>query len=184
MRRTVAWLSLVLWIIAAGPAAAEMPGGRFILSDHHGQTVTDADFRGRLMLVFFGYAFCPDICPTALSNIGEALDLLGDAAEGVAPLFVSVDPERDTVERLRPYVGAFHPRLIGLTGSRAMIDRLAQAYHVRTEVVRREGAAPDDYVVDHTATVFLMGRDGEFLVKFAYGASAEEMAERIRGFLR
>ncbi len=133
--------------------------------------------------MFFGYTYCPDICPTSLSTVAEALDLLGEKGAEVVPLFITVDPGRDTARRLGEYVGHFHPRLVGLTGTSGMIARLAKGYGVTYEKVREPDMAADEYMMDHTASVFLMGRDGRFRVKFLHGIQPEAMADRIRDFL-
>jgi len=105
-------------------------GGPFTLTDHRGNRVTDADYRGKLMLVYFGYGYCPDVCPTELQNLAVALDEMGDSAAAVQPVFITVDPERDTVAFLADYVANFHTRLVGLTGTREQVDSVATAYRV------------------------------------------------------
>lgn len=158
-------------------------GGRFMLQDHTGQIVTDKDYDGRFMLITFGYTFCPDICPTNLVNMTDALDVLGDQASLIAPIFVTVDPARDDAKRLREYVANFDPRLIGLTGPQPMIDSIQQRYKVTSVVHHPKGWSPDEYTVDHTASIFLMSPDGQFLVKFAHGMAPKDMAKRIQDFL-
>ena len=154
-------------------------GGRWVLYDHHGNIVRDEDFRGRFMLIYFGYTFCPDVCPTGLSTMAEAMDILGDRGDVVQPMFISVDVLRDTPAHLADYVAYFPPRLLGLTGSQEMIDRLTEGYRVQYQIVREPGAEPDNYTIDHTASTYLMGPDGQFLVKFAHGIAPEDMAKRI-----
>jgi protein SCO1/2 len=158
-------------------------GGPFALVDHQGRAVTDGDFRGRLMIVFFGFTYCPDVCPTALTTVARALDLLGEGAIQVAALFITVDPERDTPEQLKEYVRHFHPRLIGLTGTPEQIAAAAKAYRVYYAKARPAGAPADDYSMDHTAIVYLMGRDGKFLAHFSHGTEPEAIAQRIRAHL-
>ena len=155
-------------------------GGPFTLVDHDGRTVTDADFRGRRMLVFFGYTYCPDVCPTTLSTITDALDLLGDQADRLAPLFVTIDPARDRPEHMRAYVAHFHPAIIGLTGNAEQITDVAGAYRVFFAEVREDGADADDYLMDHSTMVYLMDEDGRFDVHFTGSTSAEDMAAKIR----
>ena len=155
-------------------------GGPFTLIDHDGRAVTDADFRGRRMLVFFGYTYCPDICPTTLTTIADALDLLGDDAGRLAPLFVTIDPAHDTAEHMRAYVAHFHPAIIGLTGSREQIADVARAYRVFFAEVLEDGADADDYLMDHSTAVYLMDEDGRFDVHFTGSTSAEDMAATIR----
>ena len=156
-------------------------GGPFALIDHTGKPRTDADFRGKLMLVYFGFTYCPDICPTDLQNIGLALDKLGPAAETVQPLFITVDPERDTPAHLADYVTMFHPRLIGLTGDAASIRKAADAYKVYYAKVLSEKG--DDSTVDHTAFIYLMDRAGKYLGFFPPGTAPERIAESIRPWL-
>ena len=157
----------------------EPVGGPFELTDQAGHTRTERDFRGRLMLVYFGFTYCPDICPTDLQAIALALDKLGADAERVQPLFVTVDPERDTVQHLAEYVPLFHPRLIGLTGSLEAIRKAASAYKVYFAKVP-VGKEANDYTVDHTAFIYLMDRDGNYLGFFPPGTSADRMVEIIR----
>jgi protein SCO1/2 len=157
----------------------EPVGGPFELTDQTGHVRTNSDFRGKLMLVYFGFTYCPDICPTDLHAIGLALDKLGSDAERVQPLFITVDPERDTADHLAQYVPMFHPRLIGLTGSAEAIRKAADAYKVYYAKVSL-GKAADDYTVDHTAFIYLMDRDGNYLGFFPPGTSADRMVEIIR----
>jgi protein SCO1/2 len=153
-------------------------GARFILTDHTGRSVTDQDFRGRYLLVFFGYTHCPDICPMGLQTIAAAMDLLGSAVARVQPLFVSLDPERDTPEMLAAYVASFHPRLIGLTGTPEMVQRVTKGYRVKSERIAQPSA--EAYSIDHTAAIFLMGPDGGYIRRFAPGVTPEQMASSLR----
>jgi cytochrome oxidase Cu insertion factor (SCO1/SenC/PrrC family) len=132
-------------------------GGPFALIDHTGKPRTEANFRGKLMLVYFGFTYCPDVCPTDLQNIGLALDQLGEAAERVQPLFITLDPARDSAEHLKDYVPMFHPRLIGLTGDPAAIHAAAAAYRAYYAKVPLKG---DDYTVDHSSFIYLIGAQG------------------------
>jgi cytochrome oxidase Cu insertion factor (SCO1/SenC/PrrC family) len=153
-------------------------GGPFTLTDQNGTRRTDADFRGKLMLVYFGFTYCPDVCPTDLLQMALALDQLGQAGEMVQPVFITVDPERDTPEHLKQYMSLFHPRFVGLTGDAIEIGAAADAYRVyykRVEWDDRSG-----YTVDHSAFIYLMGRDGEYLGFFPPGTSAQRLAEDIR----
>jgi protein SCO1/2 len=153
-------------------------GGPFSLTDTQGKTVTDADFRGRYMLVFFGFTHCPDICPAELQVIAQALDKLGDKAKKVVPIFMTLDPERDTPEALAAYVKSFGPNFVGLTGSPEAIAAAAKAYRVAyAKVENRE--SPGDYSVDHSALVYLMDPEGRYVTHFSYGTSADEMAEKL-----
>ena len=157
-------------------------GGPFTLTDQTGKTRTDADFRGKLMLVYFGYTTCPDVCPTDLMQIGLALDKLGDAVAGVQALFISVDPERDTTDVLAKYVANFHPRILGLTGTPAQVHAAADAYKAYyARYTPPDGAV---YLIDHTGFIYLMGRSGEYLGFFPPGTVADRMVEIINQHLR
>jgi len=150
----------------ASPLAGATLGGPFTLTGHEGRRVSESEFAGRYRLVYFGYAFCPDVCPVDLQTIGAGLRAFeqDDSARGarVQPIFITVDPARDTVGVLRDYVANFHPRLLGLTGSEEEIARTARAYGVyyrRGEPA--EGGAPDSYLVDHSRVATLYGPEGE-----------------------
>ena len=152
-------------------------GGPFTLIDQTGKKRTDTEFRGRLLVVYFGYTTCPDICPTDLMQIGLAIDKLGAAGDEVQPIFISVDPERDTPDVLARYVPSFHPRLIGLTGTPQQIRSVADAYKAYyARYVPRDGGT---YLIDHTGITYLMGRSGEYLGFFPPGTSAERMVDII-----
>ncbi|WP_336072283.1 SCO family protein [Nitratireductor rhodophyticola] len=163
-------------------------GGSFTLVDHTGKTVTDGDFRGKFLLVFFGFTNCPDVCPTTLAEMARTIDLLGNAADAVAFLFVSVDPERDTPAVMAEYVKAFDPRITGLTGSLEQVDAMAKTYRVAYEKTPAGAedsngsgsAGDDDYLISHQANTYLMSRQGEYLTHFSYGTVPEKMAETIR----
>jgi protein SCO1/2 len=177
--------------IAALPPPAQ---GDFSLVDHTGRPVTDEDFRGKSMLVFFGYTYCPDVCPTGLQMMSDAVDILGPKGEAVQPILISVDPERDTPEVLADYVKAFHPRLIGLTGTPEEVKVAAKAYGVRyfklyyppseddedSEGQETEEEENADYAVNHTAYTYLMGPDGRGVITFPRGAWPEDMAQQIQ----
>ena len=156
----------------------EPVGGPFALVDHTGQPRTDADFRGKLMLVYFGFTYCSDVCPTDLQAIAAAMDRLGPASETVQPLFITVDPEKDTPEQLKEYVRLFHPRLIGLTGDARQIRKLTGAYKVY--FAKTEPAKASDRGIDHTGYMYLIGRDGQYLGFFPPGTSAARMVDVIR----
>ena len=158
-------------------------GGPFSLTDHTGKTVTDKDFEGKYLLVFFGFTYCPDICPTTLSEIARTMDLLGDEAGAVQPLFITVDPERDTPEIMAEYVAAFHPAIIGLTGTLDQTAAVAKAYRLYYEKApAEEGQAIADsgnYTVNHQGNTYLMNPEGEYLRHFSYGTPPKEMAASI-----
>lgn len=155
-------------------------GGRFELVDHTGRPVTNEDFRGRYLLVYFGYTFCPDVCPTSLVAMAEALRQLGDDAGAVQPLFISIDPERDTPAHLADYVTLFHPRLVGLTGSAAQIRRAAKSYHAYYFA----GEVDGDYVVDHTSWTYLVAPDGRPLTYFDHGTTSNDIATKVAAMLK
>ena len=169
--------------------------GPFSLIDHNGRPVTDEDFLGKFMLVYFGYTHCPDLCPIDLQIMTQTIDLLGEQGEKVQPVFITVDPKRDTVEVMADYVARFHARLFGLTGTREQVDAAANTYRVRRmkffplnldDDDERETGAPEDnseYVVDHTTSFFLVGPDGRGLMQYAYGITAEELVEDIQQFI-
>ena len=152
-------------------------GGPFTLTAHTGERLSEAAFRGKFMLVAFGFTFCPDVCPAQLQVMTAALDAMGPGAERIQPLFITVDPERDDVARLAEYMAPFHPRLIGLTGTPEEIAAVADAYHVWYEKVDGQGS---DYLMDHTGITYLMGPDGEFVQHFSFGTSAETLAKALK----
>src|ERR1700722_11593180 len=176
---------------AAEPSATELidgllsgrvpVGGPFELTDQTGHRRTDADFRGKLVVLYFGYTYCPDVCPAELQSISLALDKLGAAAEAVQPLFITVDPERDTPARLAEYVSSFHPRLIGLTGSLAEVRKTAIAY--RTFFVKNSATASGEYSLDHTGFIYLIGKDGRYLGFLPPGVTPDAIADAIRARL-
>ncbi|MBK1663108.1 SCO family protein [Rhodospirillum rubrum] len=182
---------LAIAIIAIGARFALMPtgtggaaaiGGPFALVDDRGETLTNETFAGRFMLIYFGYTYCPDVCPTSLGEMAAALDRLPeDQLARIAPIFISVDPERDTPALIGDYARAFHPLLIGLTGSPAQIATVTKAYKVYFKKVEQEAGAP--YLVDHSSVTYLMGPDGRFITHFSHGTSPEEMAARLSKIL-
>jgi cytochrome oxidase Cu insertion factor (SCO1/SenC/PrrC family) len=151
-------------------------GGPFALIDHTGKLRTDEDFRGELLLIYFGYSYCPDVCPTDLQQIGLAVDGLGARAEVVQPLFITLDPERDTAVHLAEYVPLFHPRLIGLTGSAEQIRRVALAYKVYYAKYPPDSS---DYVIDHSSFIYLVDKAGKYIGFFPPGTTADRMIEII-----
>lgn len=168
-------------VIATAGAAV---GGPFALTDTTGRRVTDADFRGRYLLIYFGYTFCPDVCPTELQAMGRALDLLGPAADRIVPVFITVDPARDTPRAIADYVRAFHPRMIGLSGSAEEIAGVAKAFRVYYRLGQPSKPGADDYLVDHTSFVYLLGPDGKLAALLRGGVGPEVLAQGIRSVLR
>ena len=158
-------------------------GGPFTLVDQAGRTVTDKDFRGQYLMIYFGYTYCPDVCPTSLTNMSDALDLLGEKGAEVTPMLITIDPARDTSEHLREYATYFHPRLHALTGSPEQIAAVAKAYRVYYSKVKQEDETEDDYLMDHSSVTYVMGPDGEFRLHFSHGTDAETIASRLRDLL-
>jgi len=152
-------------------------GGPFSLTDHNGRRVTEKDFLGKYMLVFFGYTYCPDLCPTELQVMSEAVEKLGPKGEAIQPIFISFDPERDTPASLKTYVENFSPRLIGLTGTEDEIANAAKAYRVYYRKVDNSGAS--DYLMDHSTIVYLMGPDGKFIKHFTYSTDTNAFSEAL-----
>lgn len=153
-------------------------GGPFTLTNGDGKRVTDADFRGKDMLVFFGFTHCPDVCPTTLQAIAGVLDKLGPKAAKVAPLFISVDPERDGPQQIKDYTSSFHSAIMGLTGSPNEVAAAEKAYRVYARKVKDDGA-PDGYTMDHTAIIYLMGPDGRFVTHFTASTPVDAIAAAI-----
>ena len=158
-------------------------GGPFTLVDQAGRKVTDKDFRGQYLMIYFGYTYCPDVCPTSLTNMSDAIDLLGEKGAKVTPMLITIDPARDTSEHLREYATYFHPRLHALTGSPEQIAAVAKAYRVYYSKVKQEDETEDDYLMDHSSVTYVMGPDGQFRLHFSHGTDAETIASRLRDLL-
>lgn len=189
-------LSIVLVIIAAiiwikflntekTPTAAEnsraLIGGSFELTDHNGQPVTDKDFSDKYMIVYFGYTYCPDVCPMDLQIMADAYRALSPELQSeLNPVFVSVDPERDTVDVMAEYVGFFHQDMIGLTGTVEQINSIKKVYRV---YAAKADDSPD-YLVDHTAYTYLMDKDGTLLKHFNHGEDPNAMAKTITSLIQ
>jgi protein SCO1/2 len=157
-------------------------GGPFTLVGRDGKPVTDQAFRGKYMMVFFGFTHCPDICPAELQMMAAALDELGPKANEIIPIFITLDPERDTPMVVSDYVTNFSPRFVGLTGSSEQIAAAAKAYRVVYSKFQQDNSS-SDYSIDHSAFVYLMGKDGEYITHFAYGTPASQMTETLRRYL-
>jgi protein SCO1/2 len=161
-------------------------GGPFSLTDQNGTRRTDAEFRGKYMLIFFGYTFCPDVCPTTLAVEAEALDMIGERAKNIVPIFITVDPKRDTPEKLKMYLSAFEgqspsrPNFVGLTGTDEEIEKAADAYEVyyQAHLDGRFGGE-EGYSVDHTGNIYLMSPEGKFVAYYSQGISPDELAEDL-----
>jgi protein SCO1/2 len=165
----------------AGLTAASV-GGPFALQDGNGRTVTDRDLRGRWLLVYFGYTSCPDACPTTLTEVATAMDKLGEHADQVQPVFISVDPQRDTPQVVKDYVAAFTPKLLGLTGTPEQVAQVAREYRVYY-AIHRSGGGPGDYSVDHSSLLYLMGPDGRFVAPIRADESGEAIAADIAKYV-
>jgi protein SCO1/2 len=176
--------SAVIFLVAGRApmqtAAPSAIGGPFRLVDQNGQAVTDADLKGKPFLVFFGFTHCPDICPTTLFEVSEILGKLGKDADRMNALFVTVDPERDTKEKLKDYLSSFHPRMLALTGDAASIAGMEKAYRVYSKKVPLDGGG---YTMDHTALVYLMDKQGRFVAPFNMKRKPEEAAAELRKYL-
>jgi protein SCO1/2 len=157
-------------------------GGPFALVDHTGKAVTEADFAGRFLLVYFGFTYCPDVCPTELGIVAAALDAMESQGERVTPVFVSIDPERDTPEAMADYVSRFHPRMVGLTGTPEQVAATARAYRVFYAKVSRPEMS--EYLMDHSSFIYLVGPDGRVRALFRSNTAPEAIAEAVRGQLR
>jgi cytochrome oxidase Cu insertion factor (SCO1/SenC/PrrC family) len=165
-------------MIPTGSGTA-LVGGPFTMVNHRGETVTDKTYLGKPMLLFFGFTFCPDVCPTELQVMAAALTELGDTGADIQPIFVTVDPERDTPAVIAAYVSNFGERFTGLTGSPAQIAEMAQTY--RVFYAKQENKAdPKNYQMDHSAIIYLMGPDGKFLKHFSYSTDAKALAAGLK----
>lgn len=160
-----------------GGIGTALIGGPFTLTDQNGRRVTEKDFLGKYMLIFFGYTYCPDVCPTELQVMTAALDEMGAAAEQIQPIFITVDPQRDTPDIVKSYVENFGPRLVGLTGSADEIAVAAKAYRVYFAKAGKTDS--QDYLMDHSSIIYLMGPDGQFRKHFTYTTDAAKLADGI-----
>jgi protein SCO1/2 len=180
----LALFSAVIFIVTGrAPAPIAMPsaiGGPFQLVDQNSKTVTDQDLKGQPFLVFFGFTHCPDVCPTTLFEVSEVLRALGSEGRGARALFVTVDPERDTPEKLKDYLSSFDPRVIGVTGDAQAIAAMEKAYRVYAKKVPLDGG---NYTMDHTAIVYLMDKTGRFVAPFNLKRRPEEAAADLKRFL-
>jgi len=165
---------------AAGTALASAIGGPFRLTDQNGKTVTDADLKGKWSLVYFGYTHCPDACPTALNDISIALEDLGAKREAVRPVFITVDPERDTPEALKAYVTSFDAPILALTGTPVQVAQAAKGYRV---YYAKHPEAGGDYSMDHSSVIYVMDPQGRFTASFTHESTPEQIAERLKKLL-
>ncbi len=153
-------------------------GGPFTMVRHTGETVTEKSFAGKPMLLFFGYTFCPDVCPTELQVMAEALRQLGDKGKDIQPILVTIDPARDSPQVLAQYVVNFGEQFVGLTGAPEQVKQIADAYRVFYAKVENKDS-PGNYLMDHSSIIYLMGADGKFLKHFTYSTDAKALAEGI-----
>lgn len=174
-----AGIFLITGRASAPVSVASAVGGPFQLTDHDGKPVSDETLKGKPFLVFFGFTHCPDICPTTLFEVSEILTRLGPDAGKMNALFVTVDPERDTVEKLKDYLGSFHPQLRGVTGSPEALDKMLKGYRVYYKKIPTAGS---DYTMDHTALVYLMDKQGRFVAPFNMKRTPEAAAEDLRKY--
>lgn len=152
---------------------------RYLLQGPRGRAISGDDFRGRFQLVAFGFTSCPDVCPTTLIEVKQTLEALGERAAKLQPVFITVDPQRDTPVVLEAYTQAFDARIVGLTGSEALVRRAADSFKVRYRKVQEPGTAPDIYTMEHSAGLFLLGPDGQLLERIVYGTTVREIVTRI-----
>jgi len=157
------------------------PSFDFTLASVNGD-VSLSDFRGKIVFIYFGYTFCPDICPATLANVGQALRQIGAKAEDVQVLMVSLDPERDTPAKLAEYVGQFHPSFIGVTGSKEKLDEVASLYGIYYQKTETDSAA--GYLIDHTATLMVLDREGYLKLVFPFGVTSDEIADDLKYMIR
>jgi protein SCO1 len=165
---------------AAGTLLSAAIGGPFKLVDQNGHTVTNTDLEGKWLLVYFGYTHCPDACPTALNNIALALSDLGAEKKEVSPVFITVDPERDTSQAMKDYVSAFGAPILALTGSNAAIAQAAREYRV---YYAKHPEAGGDYSMDHSSIIYVMDPKGRFTASFTGEDPPEQMAARLKKLL-
>lgn len=168
---------------AAIAPAAGGPGGPFTLTDIHGKKVNSEQFVGKYRLVFFGFTYCPDICPSGLVTIGAALGELGKEKEKLVPIFITIDPQRDTQEQMKLYMESFDDSIVALTGTPAEIKKVADAYKVYYSKVENK-ESPEDYVMNHSGYIYLMGKYGEYVTHFAHDVTADEMVVKLRSYLK
>jgi protein SCO1 len=180
----VLFFGAILFVTGRAPSpigqAVAAVGGPFHLEDQNGNPVSDADMKGKPFLVFFGFTHCPDICPTTLFEISQVMKSLGPDADRTGALFITVDPERDTPTVLKDYLSNFDPHLRGLTGDRPSIDAAIKAYRVYAKKIPLQNG---DYTMDHTAVVYLMDKDGNFVAPFNVGRTPEAEATDLRRYL-
>jgi protein SCO1/2 len=155
-------------------------GGDFTLTDQNGKQVKDAEFRGKHMLVFFGFTHCPEICPTTVSTLSKVMTALGDKADQVAPVFISVDPRRDTPNVIKDYLAHFDKRIVGLTGTAQEVKKAADAYKIYFSINKHSKTGEDDYQVDHSTIVYMMDKNGQYVRHFSYNTPVQDIVAGIQ----
>jgi len=183
MTRRAAMAGLATLMTGAGRALADVPPVHFMMEDVNGTVVTDEILLGRFSLVFFGYTNCPDVCPTSMLTIANTLKALGKDAEKVLPVFVSLDPDRDSRKVLSEYVAAFDERIVALRGPKPYADAMAQSFGVDYKTVTPDPASPGDYSIDHTASIFFLGRDATIVRRFGPDLAPAAIAGEMRGIM-
>ncbi|HEX4506055.1 MAG TPA: SCO family protein [Alphaproteobacteria bacterium] len=188
MIAVVAVAGVSIWrITQAGPAAGASSGvdigGPFTLTDQSGAAVTDKTYDGSYRLIYFGYTFCPDACPTELGVMAQAIETMGPAGQKVLPIFITIDPDRDTVQQLKTYVPLFDKRLVGLTGTPQQIAAVAKAYKVYYAKADQPGVDTKSYGMNHSSFVYLMDPNGKFLTVFSSDTDSDKMAAEIRRYM-
>lgn len=171
-------------------------GGSFTLINQDGETTSDLDFRGKIMLVFFGFTHCPDICPITARTFSDLIDVLGDKADQVAPIFITIDPDRDTQEVMKEYFANFDNPPIGLTGTPEQIKQVAdvyKAYYAKSKTAEDVPAnhdgqmihqPPNDYNIDHSGYIYFMNSEGKYVSHFPYNATPQELAKALNPYLK
>jgi protein SCO1 len=194
MKHTILILLCLLTVVAGGLSlfrqrdhppqkTAALIGGSFTLIDQEGRTRTDQEFRGKLMLVFFGFTHCPDVCPMGLTQITRSLAALQYDAQQVSPVFITVDPERDTPEVIKAYLQHFHPAIAGLTGSKEQVQAVMEAYKVYAVKVEGTHHHQDSYPMSHSGYMYLMNRSGTYLTHLGHPVTSADIVRKIRAHL-
>ncbi|MDX2027031.1 MAG: SCO family protein [Alphaproteobacteria bacterium] len=160
------------------PPGTRKIGGPFTLTNQDGKTVADTNFHGKYLLVYFGYTYCPDVCPTGLQSIAHVMDQLKADTNKVQPLYITIDPARDTPAKLKAYINSFHPKIVGLTGSPEQIAAVAKVYQVY--YAKGEKVDENDYLMDHSSLIYLMGPDGKFIATFPDNADPATLLKALR----
>ena len=166
-----------------GPGGQVAIGGPFTMTNQDGKTVTDADFHGKYMLVYFGYTYCPDVCPATLYNITQAMAAIGPLADKVTPVFITVDPARDTPARMKNYVANFDKRMVGLTGTPEQLKTIAKEYRVYYAKVPAKDGDANSYLMNHSSVMYLMDPDGHFKTHFSAADDSKTLAAKLKTIL-